>query len=355
MRISNQNNYLYPKQKAKQTAFKGYFACPIKELYIQPYRKEAMLPLIRELNEKCANYFKTMVQTKKGIIEANDFKLRGEDYFNNSFRNKWSQDNKLFLENDKLLTLNKHPHSNIAEYLTTQLNLELKETRQYIIGGNCFLGKKSNGDNFALIGEAALKHSKYSDKDKIVQALNIKPENLHVIEQPDFHLDMAIRPLNYPYILVNDFGLTEELLKYKFQKSALDKLIGEKSRDNRSRGYASANETIQSLKEAGFVPIRVPGIFGKDRANFMNAIVHQDTDGQLIYITNKSPFKKINFELAFKNYIKRAAPQIKEVLFIDGNGLVNESLSKYSGGIHCMSSERPDFEKWNELLKKANC
>lgn len=357
MKITKTYTHSYSQYKPKQVQFKGYFAAPIKELHCQAVNELEMFGMIEELSRKCGKYFNILLQFKNGILNLDELKrCSGFRSPSHSFCEvEWGQDNKLFLESDKLLILQGKNKARLAENLAANLNIEPKRTINTIEGGNCFLGKKPNGENFALVGKDALEKSSV---ESVAENLEVKPENLYAISQPDFHIDLAIRPLAYPYILVGDFNLMNDLVRNKEQKKALDKL-NSKNR-LKDKYYASSDSTIEELKAFGFVPIKVPGIAGKKLkfdgfdVNFINAIVHQNPDGSLIYITNKpNPdiHKKtgIDFEQIFQDYLKKKVPQIKEVHFIDGSGFISDSLL-YGGGIHCLSSERPDFKKWKEIL-----
>jgi len=356
MKIEIKNSYQYPKTVPNKPAFKGYFACPIKELHIQTREGANMLPMIKELNGRCGKYFKVLVQLKDRIAKPEVLKSDGGGGGGilDALLSKWGQDNKLFLENNKLLVLNNHEAKDSAADLAKLLDLSGKTSKQNIIGGNCFLGKKPTGESFALIGKDAIINS---TKAKIVEDLCIKPENLYIVNQPEFHIDMAIRPLTYPYVLVGDCHLAKDFVHTDAKKNLLDEINTPLLNYKNKHKYSSADEMISQLKEHGFKPIRVPGLVGKDKVNFMNAIVHQNPDGSLVYITNKTHFGKeigINFEKLFKKYLQTAVPEIKEVVFIDGKRCTHDNITKFFGGIHCMSSENPDFEKWNEFIKNRS-
>lgn len=313
------------------------------------------------------------------------------------------------------------------------LQLPLKKTQSEWDGGNVFLGKNTAQKPFALIGadvlentarcilaaksqglqlkakEEMLEHPELAElktepflneaRRKVAQDFGIRPNNLFVVSQPNFHIDMAIRPLKYPTVLVNDFGLSLKLLKeiahqleQEPAKTAPRKsgpvtfgallawqpftplefvrdLIEDTEHNQRllESQYANTDQICKELEDQGFEPIRVPGLFNSKATNFMNAIVHERPDGGLVYITNKSPIPKLNE--VFENYLKDHAPSVKSVHFIDGisntepedkdyNRYHNKNyppeslpfrrianyiavfLQKLEGGIHCMVTER---------------
>ncbi len=227
-----------------------------------------------------------------------------------------------------------------------------------IEGGNCFLGKKTSGEYFALIGN---KNLCGNDIPFIAKHLGIKGENVHLIPQPDFHIDLGIRPLNYPYVLLGDRKLTANLILAKYKLDNSTKLLIETEGNFLPHDYAGIDKIEHELRQKMFIPIRVPGILGDNQVNYMNAIVHQESKGDLIYITNDcqpSCYKNIDINSLFKEYLMKQVPQIKKVEFISGGSnnnsnaygtYMNFALARTGGGIHCMTSERPDFVKWNAM------
>lgn len=363
MKIASQYNNIYsnPQNKPQQTTFKGYFACPIKELHIQTYAEapfgKKMYPMIMELNEKCGKYFEIYVQLYNKIVKPQELQVDVNKLMIDrcSTGDKYGQDNKLFTEKG-LMLLKKHRRNSwkVSKDLINLLNIKTLNVNENIEGGNCFLGKKPNGENFAIIGNDALKSDlseavfDRSTKD-LARALRIKLKNIHIIPQPAYHIDVAIRPLKYPYVLVNDMDSAKEFVETRRQRKLIDKMNFKYKKKLKQKGYLiSAKETAANLKKYGFKPILIPGTLGRD-LNFMNAIVHQEPDGSLIYITNHSDYglkSGINMKEIFEKQLKEKCPKIKEVIYIDGEDYVPKCLSAEGGGIHCLTSERPDFEKW---------
>lgn len=364
IKISKQNNYIYPQNQPKRQEFKGYFACPLKEVHIQPDFASKNREFLKEMYDKCSKYFDIVVQLPENVIRNfEELKFNAQGGFDCASSFPWGQDNKLFLNNsgETELALLERSHSTAyVPELAKKLGIDLKTIYFNVIGGNCFLGKKENGETVALIGKDAMgrwngeKNPFYRyRKDEIAKSLNMKSKNLHVISQPDFHLDMVLRPLEYPYVLVGDSKLMLDLArKNNLDKSKMKFLTLEhnKHTKNPKKIYASTDKIIKELKSRGFKPIKVPGLINDKRLNFMNAIVHKEPNGDLIYITNKTHIDTetgINFEKMFVDYLKSKVPQIKKVLFIDGDGFIEKGLGLHSGGggIHCRVAELPDFKK----------
>lgn len=357
MKVSGQNHFNYRQNKPKQTTFKGYFACPIKELHIPASDNFGFKPFLKELNEKCGKYFNIIVQFKDGLSNDIEKITQLQPSFADKFMPfKWGQDNKIFLNNHKLGVLNQSQSTEHIDEFANTLGIGFKPIDLNIIGGNCFLGKKSAEENFALLGCDAME---YTTKKKIAEALEIKEKNVHIISQPNFHIDLAVRPLNYPYVLVGDKRLTLKLAEKNNPNKEQIEYIKKANKwlaKNETKGtYKNSDTIIQELKDRGFSPIKVPGLINERKMNFMNAIVHQEENGDLIYITNKTHIINetgIDFEANFEKYVKSKVPAIKEVIFINGAGYIERNLYGPQGGLHCMGCERPDFNAWNKLLQK---
>lgn len=372
MQINNFYNAYRPKQSPnqKRPAFKGYFACPIKELHIQSARRKRY-SIVEELQKKCGHYFRILVQSVEDLTEASQFTPQNQKTIPNIYygtlNSEYGQDNKLFTENGILLLKSCDNFGwEDATKLAQHLNLPTRDVEPYIEGGNCFLGKKPDVDTFALVGQDALTKKRYggSDvytvgkirKEKLAEALKLHPDNVHIIPQADHHLDMAIRPLKYPYVLVDNRDLTHELVRRPFQD------VRSKHREYLlKRNFASPEEVAHALEQQGFKPIFVPGSLGYDRKklNYLNAIVHQKPDGKLVYITNRSSKSRgyligSDMEQVFSQHLKEQCPDVDEVIFIDGEGAMERCLNNESAGLHCLFSERPDFGKWATMLTSAH-
>lgn len=355
MKIAHNSNYVYSQPTRENVHFKGWAAAPIKELYLQPVRDRRFISLIEELNKKCKQYFKIMVQTKNGPTNnLNELKTSPGGSLRGDFFSCWSQDNKIFFENNKLGIFNESFDPKIAKNLAKSLLIDPQEINLKTQGGNCFLGKKPNGESYALVGVDALSSAgeRYTAK-----MLNVSTKNLHIISQPNFHIDMVVRPLTYPYVLVGAPHLTAGHIKEPKAKQQLSLYSELYYKSDPNKDYASTAETIKELKAHGFQPICVPGLLAENKGlNFMNAIVHQKPDGKLIYITNKTDLCKklgVDFEGIFEKDLKSKVPNVEKVIFIDGEGLLQSNLTELEGGIHCMTCERPDFAKWNKWIKSA--
>ncbi len=319
-------------------SFKGYDAAPLKKIYLNDFAYDSF-------NSELWSIFKG---------ENIDFKTTHVE-------NAWIQDASIITEKDG-------KPCPIGELSTK------KSLPSYIEGGNTFIGKYDNGQKWMLIGEKETDKIDDDKKKEISELLNIPAENIFGIKKPNFHLDMAIRPIGFPNILVNDPELAEKTLEELDDGSdeyiQLKNIFNESKKEDCDR-YASCDETCSELQSLGFNPIRVAGNF-YDGINFMNAIVNKHSDGKISYITNSSKcynhiFNKIQDK--FEQEIKEKVQYLDKIYFVKGNenSFINQGLKYISsndprnrlksnylinslryleGGLHCLTLEEPNFEKW---------
>jgi len=289
-------------------------------------------------------------------------------------------------------------------------------------GGNVFLGKNSKGETFALVGDrsgdetenqamynSAIKdlfanpwnfiemllnaesqegrdrntdklirvrdqHFTKSDpeivRQKAAEALGVAPRNVYVVPQPNYHLDTFMRPVGYPYILINDpeyaIKNLEELKKDpSLNTGYLDSLIKSTRRqaDELYKRYGvSADDAASYLEEQGFKPIRIGAVYGQgkqgadgSRINFINAIVNKRDDG-LGYITNGTSGSnkvEIALEKLFEKQLKEKAPDsVRKVYFLRGMPMMDSGEDSMldcltnGAGVHCLVNEEPIFNAW---------
>ena len=325
---------------------------------------------------------------------------------------KWSQDNKTFVNSQGDTFILTPAHQKVTRYenkLGDLLGIKTKEARTLFAGGNIYLGKKQNGENYILVGQDVIddtaiyehfkdynfsigcfeevskfKHqekdennnykilptkkefserkAEYADraKNNICEDFGIKKENIFVVPQQVFHIDMFLRPIGYPYILVNSEEICRDIVKnnlgFEDTECGIKELTEEyydylKEVNNDIR----TQDVVSSLKEQGFIPIEIGGIFGEyGKANFMNAIVNKHKDGKIAYITNSSKCGLEAYTLLeqiFETQLKEKVPNLRKAHFIDGgqyeysNGMM-DNLLEMGGGLHCLTCEEPNFETW---------
>lgn len=265
----------------------------------------------------------------------------------------------------------------------TSKNYETKESYDVLTGGNFYLGKKPNGEKWLLIGGDGENFEPFSTDDVLTTLLqmidqkdtkaisslyDVKEENIHYISSPEYHLDMTIRPIGYPYVLVNDPKLA--MAKTKKMRKFEQERIGQMFQNSlQEKQYLkAADKQIEDLKKAGFVPIRIAGIYGQMGSpeksyNFMNAIVNTHPDGSISYITNSTEcgdlvFSKLQkqFERDLKDSLEKAPkfkdikpPTLRKAYFIAGDyhkdrfGKYNDLMIRDSG-VHCYCAEELEEE-----------
>lgn len=293
--------------------------------------------------------------------------------------------------NDSLLENQKKINANLEKKeLMTLINKsqsildKIRETEReiHIPGGNLFLAKDKFNKDVAIVGEKDTRH--YSP-DEIIDMYDV--DNIVILPQMDFHIDLFIRPLNNGKVLLADDNLTlnyliDGLKKLKNhivslpinERKKYSKIFAklyaeaEKFKNNMDANkLAKANEVAKILENNNFEVIRVPARiyeycqvvnsddFLKHKCNYLNANVLINDKGELVYITNKSTFdsqlgltpeisKELNFSFE-KNFVDIISNymDVKHFYFVNGedNFIANEMLPEFSGGIHCACAEIP--------------
>lgn len=323
-----------------QAVFKGYDAAPLKNIY---KNKLICDDFDEELESICA---KENITCKKVPSDES-----------------WIQDNSIVTE------------KNGEPYIVGELGIKngiFDALPLYIEGGNTFIGKFDNGQKWMMIGvEENDKELSSSTRKSISKVYNIPKENIFGIPKPDFHLDLGIRPIGFPDVLVNDPDMAEDEVnkmddgsgEYRKFKNKFDKFKREAS-----NLYAPCDKICSALKDKGFNPIRVAGVF-YDGVNFMNGIVNKHSDGKISYITNSSACKNHIYNKLqenFENELREKIPKIADIYFIKGNencilnrlmedtystdldksNYMMNTLRYYEGGLHCLTLEEPNFKEW---------
>ena len=126
--------------------------------------------------------------------------------------------------------------------------------------------------------------------------------------------------------------------------------------------YIHTSKVQEELADAGYNVVKVPGrifdyindsdgILPQHILNYMNGIVHENKNGDLVYITNKSNLNKycgitdnvaqkigFDFQTEFINSVKDYIKP-ENIYFVDSKMF----LKNYEGGIHCLVAEMPKF------------
>ncbi len=388
----------------KNLTFKGHQAGKIKSLYMQNSNFQSQVGVYNQMREigKQEGFDVFIHDTRK--IEKE--KLDGISKTYNPW-GVWSQDNKLLIkQNGKTIAVSPEFYDK-KELVEASDFCDKTKIKGYLSefmfeGGNIYLGKKDNNENYLitstknayLAGEYLYLKEKLGSKPDYVlsreffrdgvchdkkgnliateeefdkewefwvkkaieiamEDFDIKRENMIFIPEADFHVDMTIRPLEYPYVLVNDDSEVDKLIE-KLEKQftsgteeakELERFKGTLARHRKD--YSSSDEICEKLEMHGFQPIKIAGAYGRNPVNFINAIVHKNDDG-LVYITNSTKHGSKLYQAMqehFEKDLMEKCPQIKRVHYVDGGEFEKNKnnimyyLGNGNGGIHCLCTE----------------
>jgi hypothetical protein len=209
------------------------------------------------------------------------------------------------------------------------------------------------GINDALRREAAELLAKIElTKEVLADDVGLAADRLVTITQPEFHIDMHVRPLAPGEVLVNHPEACIRLIDRALEDPALknweaDELAG-------MRQYAELelermgpvyDRIIREIEDAGLIAIPAPGVFENETrlANFLNGIPGTARDGSPYYLTNASSIKPL--ERAFEAFVKDLGVERVEFLGGAGGGREGYSASELSlfdaGGLDCREVDTP--------------
>ncbi len=349
--------------------FKGYDACPIKNLYMQGVQEVDIFDELKKATEH-ENISLWAFDNKKFTQKLDSNHTHSGE--------RWAQDDKCFIKNEtkfyvrdifkkekpekspsKLITCIEQYDKHFPKCLKGKFGTDYKYSLTFLVGGNMFIGKKENGEKWLIAGDENFPPRVWeANLDAISKIYKIPKENITILNQPEFHLDMALRPIGYPYILVNDPKLVEENLE-KYKDKLPEGMLEDYKKSRKENKYASCDETIKILEAQGFKPIRIAGDYGfkTNGINYINGIVNKNPDGSISYITNST--KNTSYEILDKIFEKdlkdvlKNKVELKNLHFISGGKVKNsnydenaimKNMRELSGGIHCMILEEPNFE-----------
>lgn len=282
--------------------FKGYDAAPLKRIYIE---KEYSDPFADEL---------------KAAAKAEGIKVA--TIYDNL---KWVQDDKSIIEKagGPFLIASGNVSDNFLCTIRSRYRMPATRTIGYLTGGNTFIGKFPNGEKWIIAGAK----NTTNDKKEISKTYDVPTENIFFLPQQNFHLDLFLRPIGYPFILVNDPKLVMENIDKldgtDEEKEAFRKTVERHYKlQDASNDACSVDTTVKKLEEIGFIPIRIAGDYG-DSVNFMNAIVNKHKDGTISYITNSTECANklySSIEKVFADELREKVPFLNKTYFIAGKG-----------------------------------
>ena len=366
--------------RTQSVSFTGYDVTRLKGLYMQGMRTRGERNIFRELRG---------VLKKEGLdVFLNNTNARLSDRFETDGNlidkalSIWGQDRKAFVLNSK----GKQVLWNTTEPLMKQEDLgklsdfEIHAAKYIPRGGDYYLGLNKKNERWLLVNSKMIydqnAFERFADAptDEILtQIFDVKPKNICKLDILGEDLDEVVRPIGYPYILVNDFDKSKELLaeihkaypKDYFTQWDLLAYIEKKSKN--IFPFETTETICNILKNFGFKPIRIGGRFN-ETINFLNAIAFRNSKGKITYISNSTRKAEppVEFlEKLFDRELRKSVPEISDTYYICGgkrtpeeifqaknsiynNGLSNRNvimdiLANRHGGIHCMSAEIPEF------------
>lgn len=358
----------------QQYNFKGWDVMPLKGLYMQGLIKPVEKRIFREMTEIARKeHLDLFINQNNKSVKKTLTKFIIPDK-NLSI---WAQDRKAFVKSIWGDTI--YINTDIEDVpkksdLATIGKYEIQTGKYMPRGGNYYLGYKKNGERWAIVNSSELCRSEsfkvFGDcitKEMFCELFDIHPENMFIIDEFFTDLDMVVRPIGYPYVLVND---NNEVLKnieklrkkFPYSKDIINKLQWH-AEESRQQDHA------QKLKEFGFIPINIGGCYWES-INFMNAIAFENKNHKISYITNstRNSCPELEYlERLFEKDLREKVKDIERVHFVSGGKKTKNRKPKFSnkskisllsrsseednsimdilanrlGGIHCMTAEIP--------------
>ena len=363
------------------TNFKGYDVLPLKGLYMQGWENyseqkitKEMLSITQKENihlfiNSCDKIIKDKVQSFHRI---------------GTCLSVWAQDTKEFVfgNNVKKIMCNLREDIIKSENLSELSSYNVVGRKNLPRGGNFYIGYKPDGEKWMLISTKTIMknlNSIYKDeyeegtklkglynKEELVTLgeistiFDVKMKNIHLLNTSYEDLDMLVRPMGYPYVLVNDYKETLKNIE-KLQKKFSNSKVVAKLLSGIKKYEWTGDILKKSLEEQGFVPIKIGGAYANN-VNFLNALAFRTKNGGISYITNSTKHSSPELEYLeklFEEDLRSKIHNIENVYFVSGgnakeNGSLTECdkmneimqwLREKYGGIHCMIAEIPDFSK----------
>lgn len=363
-------------------SFCGYDAIRLRGLYLQGMYNRGERNIFRELravlNKEGLDIF--INNTNKGI--SNRYETN-EKLIDKSL-SIWGQDRKAFVRNKE----GKQVLWDTNEKVMEQNDLgELSEFKinaaSYLPrGGEYYIGRNADGERWLLINgftiydEKTFARFKDNPTDKIIHKIfDVKPENVIKLNIFGRDLDEIVRPIGFPYVLVNDYSKALDNVEKMYQKYphselyyTLKKHLMEQLAFSKQVVGDNTAAICKKLSAYGFKPIKIGGKYYDD-INYLNAIAFLNKKDRISYISNstrKSMPELEYLEKLFDEDLKKCSPKISDTYYISGGkrpvderycgsltslyssgldrrNIIMDILANRYGGIHCMSAEIPKF------------
>lgn len=236
----------------------------------------------------------------------------------------------------------------------------------YAEPGNHLPGILPNGEPYVVVGIDTIEYSQqtlgrqrgvtpYLPWDKTVELfandLGVKPENVHIIEQPgDYHADMRMALFGNKTVVINDarkaFALESQWMRDDFAAGLvpvgsffLQQLETRIEQAQRTAEHQAPLEDAAAadLIAAGFTVHRVAGVFNhlEQRSSFLNMESGTNPRGEMFAITAGGDPRAQAFFMA---QIQALGLGLDHIHFLAPN--IARMLADYKGGANCrMKSE----------------
>lgn len=363
MRISNIN----------QNNFRGYDVTRLRGFYMQGLSKRGHKVVYDEMSqiakkEGLALYLNSTNTELKEVFDSDKKKL-----------SYWAQDCLAFIKrlNFPIILWNIKKIPLEVQKIRPLDNFEIHPAENYPRGGNYYLGYNEKGERWLVINSSELKDEgvispKKPTMKELSDMFTVDSKNIVALELFDNDLDELIRPIKYPYVLVNDWD--EALMNVnKFQKeypksgalfaSIEDYVVRKKKSDLEPKTEYICN----TLKNLGFIPIKIAGRYHYD-INYLNALAWENDSDSISYLTNsvKGSYLELEFfEKMFEESLRDKVSNIGNVYFVSGgprtidemesesysnlispgfykDNVIMDCLAVLQGGIHCLTAEIPE-------------
>lgn len=357
--------------------FKGYDVIKLNGLYMQGLTSASEKRIFAEMKKIAAKESLCL------FINQNNTQICNNVYNNIEKDEKlsiWGQDRKAFVKKAGVPTILWNSEEPLLKNNNCHIfgNYSLEVKRAFSRGGNYYIGYKNDGEKWLLINsidiydEEAYKRSGDLPTAKMLpEMFDVKPENIYRFGEFFRDIDESVRPIGYPYILINDYDETYkniEKLEKVFPNSS--KILDRLKEYARTYGSVPLDGKIEQLKSFGFIPIKI-GAHYEESINFINALAFKNNNNKISYITNstKGSYPELEYlEYLFEEDIKTKVPDLEHIYFVSGgeqepkprnyladfginlshgfdqeNAIMDILANRY-GGIHCMTAEIPDFD-----------
>ncbi len=226
--------------------------------------------------------------------------------------------------------------------LTDPYDSKLRSSRDF--RGNIERARIENNKNLSPISDKLLKD---------LMHLDFGCEEIFLVEQPEYHLDVAsaLFDSENKKVFVNDSILALHIMERYLEQIPQDKISDKvkpilEIRLEKARKYARSmidveDQVEKDFESQGFQVVRIPGIFREEHQehpeshciNFFNFMPFRNKEGLAgLFALGSPPY----FQNLYKEIIHKYMPEIKEIFFIPEKE--SKDLLFKKGGLHGVMS-----------------